>query len=207
MTHNTKEEKGLRDENGNEDNTSKSGKITLAMVIREIVQFALIIILVVAPIRLFVAQPFIVSGRSMDPTFATGQYLIVDELSYHIGEPKRGDVVVLRYPRDPSRYFIKRVIGLPNETVEIKDGVVTIKTPKNKIGFTLTEPYVKFKKRETFTKTLGSDEYFVMGDNRAESLDSRAWGPVPRDLIVGRAFLRLFPIASAEVLPGEYEHI
>ena len=143
----------------------------------------------------------------MDPTFATGQYLIVDELSYRLGKPNRGDVVILRYPRDPSKFFIKRVIGMPNETVEIKNGVVTIKTKSNPTGFELTEPYVEFKKYENITQTLGDGEYFVMGDNRVASSDSRAWGSVPEKLIIGKALLRLLPVATAEVLPGNYQHI
>lgn len=185
----------------------KADKITVKGFIWEIVKFSMLAAVIVLPIRAFIAQPFIVNGRSMDPTFATGQYLIVDELSYRFEDPKRGDIVVLRYPRNPSKFFIKRIVGLPNETIEIKEGVVRIKTKTNPIGFQLTEPYVEFKKSDTITKKLDDSEYFVMGDNRAESLDSRAWGSVPRKLIIGKAFLRLFPIASAEVMPGSYEHI
>jgi len=182
-------------------------KTTLKDIVWEIVKFVALAAIIVLPIRTFVAQPFIVSGSSMDPTFATGQYLIVDELSYRFEDPQRGDVVVLRYPRDPSKFFIKRIVGLPNETVEIKDGTVTIKTPENQLGFQLKEPYVEFKKYDNITKNLGEEKYFVMGDNRAASSDSREWGLVPRKLVIGKAFLRLFPIASADVLPGSYEHI
>lgn len=96
---------------------------------------------------------------------------------------------------------------MPNETVDIINGTVTIKTSSNPIGFQLKEPYVKFEKRDNSTRKLGSDEYFVMGDNRAASSDSRAWGSVPEKLIIGKAFLRLFPIASADILPGNYEQI
>ena len=182
-------------------------KITLKGVTWEIVKFFALAAIIVLPIRTYIAQPFIVNGSSMDPTFASGQYLIVDELSYRLGEPKRGDVVVLRYPRDPSKFFIKRVIGMPNETVEITGGVVTIKTAANPLGFQLEEPYIEFEKRDNVTQKLGDSEYFVMGDNRAASSDSRAWGTVPEKLIIGKAFLRLLPIASADVLPGSYEHI
>jgi signal peptidase I len=168
------------------------------------IKFIALAFIIVTPIRMFVAQPFIVSGSSMDPTFATGQYLIVDELSYHLGNPNRGDVVILRYPLDTSKFFIKRVIGLPNETVEIKNGLVTIKNAEHPAGFTLNEPYIRYPKYDTMSRTLGVGEYFVMGDNRLASSDSRYWGTVPRDLIVGRALLRLLPIASAAILPGEY---
>jgi len=170
----------------------------------ETIKFIALALLIVTPIRMFIAQPFIVNGSSMDPTFATGQYLIVDEISYRFNEPKRGDVIVLRYPRDPKKFFIKRIVGLPGDTVEIQEGVVTIKDSKNPDGFVLNEPYIEYPKNDTLTKTVGMREYFVMGDNRAASSDSRYWGTVPEDLIVGRAFLRLLPIASAAVLPGEY---
>lgn len=190
----------------NKQPTNQEEKTTVKDFIWEIVKFAILAAIIVLPIRAFIAQPFIVSGRSMDPTFATGQYLIVDELSYRFEKPNRGDIVIFRYPKNPSKFFIKRIIGLPNETVEIKDGKVLIKTKTKPEGFLLEEPYVKFKKDDNITRKLGDNEYFVMGDNRAESMDSRIWGAVPEKLIVGKAFLRLFPIASAEVMPGNYEY-
>jgi len=170
------------------------------------IKFIVLALIIVTPIRMFIAQPFIVSGSSMDPTFATGQYLIVDELSYHLGDPKRGDVIILRYPNDTKKFFIKRVIGLPHETVEIQNGAVTIKNMEHPEGFAMSEPYIKYTKNDTMTKMLGEGEYFVMGDNRAASSDSRYWGVVPRDLVVGRALVRLLPIASAAVLPGNYNN-
>ncbi len=171
----------------------------------ETVRFLLIAFAIVIPIRIFVAQPFIVSGASMDPTFRNGQYLIVDELSYNIGKPSRGDVAIFKYPKNPSQYFIKRVIGLPGETVAIDDqGHVSIKDASGTTTLALSEPYVEYPKDEAAQRTLGPDEYFVMGDNRAGSFDSRAWGPVPRNLIVGRAFLRLFPVSALGVFPGQF---
>jgi signal peptidase I len=107
----------------------------------ELLKFALIAVVIVVPMRLFVAQPFIVSGASMEPTFDTGQYLIVDEFTYKFEKPQRGDVVIFRYPRDPSQYFIKRIIGLPEETVRITNGVVSVETKDGKTT-TLSEPYV-----------------------------------------------------------------
>jgi signal peptidase I len=106
------------------------GKINLKVLkdnVIEFVKFAIIALIIVVPIRMFIAQPFIVSGSSMFPTFHDGEYLIIDELSYNLGEPHRQDVVVFRYPKNPKKYFIKRVIGLPNETIIIKDGKITIK--------------------------------------------------------------------------------
>lgn len=171
----------------------------------ETVRFLLIAFAIVIPLRIFVAQPFIVSGASMDPTFHNGQYVIVDELSYNIGNPVRGDVVIFKYPKNPSQYFIKRVIGLPGETVIIDNqGHVSIKDANGNLSLTLKEPYVLYPKDETAERSLKNGEYFVMGDNRAGSFDSRAWGPVPRKMIVGRAFLRLFPITTIGILPGEF---
>ena len=171
----------------------------------ETLRFILIALAIVLPIRLFVAQPFIVSGASMNPTFTNGQYLIVDELSYHLGTPKRGDVVIFKYPKNPKQYFIKRVIGLPGETVTVNEqGQTLIKDFSGKEVITLKEPYVQHTKSDSVELTLGIDEYFMMGDNRTVSFDSRMWGPVKRDLIVGKAFVRLFPFTTISLLPGEY---
>jgi len=173
---------------------------------KEIIKFTFITLLIVIPFRLYIAQPFIVSGASMDPTFADGQYLIVDQLSQRFEEPKRDSVIIFKYPKDKTKFFIKRVIGLPGETVEIKDGVVTI-VLKDGIATTLSEPFVADgnKKLEDFTSDpLSADEYFVLGDNRLGSLDSRSWGPVTADLIVGRPLFRLLPATSFHFLPGDF---
>lgn len=172
----------------------------------ELLKFALVAIVIVVPIRLFVAQPFVVSGASMDPTFHNGQYLIVDELSYHLGDPERGDVVIFKYPEDPSQYFIKRVIGLPGETVLISQEGVAI-VDKNGDKTTLDESYVAYTGNgSTMRVLLGKDQYFVMGDNRPQSSDSRVWGTLPRENIVGRAFVRLLPIQTLSILPGSITH-
>ena len=171
----------------------------------EMVRFALVALLIVIPIRTYVAQPFIVSGSSMVPTFHDSEYLVVDELSYRFEEPKRNDVIIFRYPKDTTKFFIKRIIGLPNETLIINGSRVTIKNMANPDGFVLDEPYVKNQSSNNLTVTLGPDEYFVMGDNRIASSDSRIWGTLPRNLIIGRAFLRLLPLSEIAVLPGEYK--
>jgi signal peptidase I len=169
----------------------------------ELLKFAIIAVIIVAPIRLFVAKPFIVSGASMDPTFATGQYLIVDELSYHFESPKRGEVIVFKYPKDPSQYFIKRIIGLPGETVHITGGNVSI-TKTDGTTVPLTESYVKnIGNGADMVVTLPPGQYFVMGDNRPESSDSRYWGELPRANIVGRAFVRLLPVNEIGIFPGK----
>lgn len=168
----------------------------------ELLKFVLVAALIVVPLRLFIAQPFIVSGASMEPTFDNGQYLIVDELSYHLESPQRGDVIIFRYPKDPTQFFIKRVIGLPGETVLIRSGAVEIQKPDGTVEV-LSEPYVTNQGNGgDAAYPLDADEYFVMGDNRPESSDSRTWGVLPRKNIVGRAFLRLLPVNSISVFPG-----
>jgi signal peptidase I len=173
-------------------------------LIREILRFAFFALIIVLPVRMFIAQPFIVSGASMETTFSTGQYLIVDQLTYHFEEPMRGDVIIFRYPKDPSKFFIKRVIGLPGDTVHIEGSDVTITNAAHPEGMLLDETYVHSMRPGTpLTEVLGDGEYFVMGDNRDASSDSRAWGVLQRDNIIGRAFLRLFPLAEVGVLPGK----
>jgi signal peptidase I len=177
-----------------------------ASLLGEIIRFSLFALLIVLPVRLFIAQPFIVSGASMEHTFKTGEYLIVDQLTYHFEEPARGDVIVFRYPKDPSKFFIKRVIGIPGDTVVVEGKSVTIKNEAHPEGIVLDESYIlDMKPGTTLSEVLTEGEYFVMGDNRNASSDSRSWGVLQREKIVGRAFLRLFPLTSVGVFPGEYD--
>jgi len=171
----------------------------------ELVRFTAIVLLVVIPIRVFIAEPFVVSGSSMVPTFENGNYLIIDKISYKFSDPQRDDVVVFKYPNDQTKFFIKRIIGLPNETVDIKGSTVTITNKDYPLGFALNEPYVKNISNNTTHFELKDDEYFVMGDNRSGSSDSRYWGAVKRDLLTGKAFLRLLPINKISLLPGQYK--
>ena len=171
----------------------------------ELVRFALIALIIVIPIRVFIAEPFIVSGASMVPTFENGNYLIVDKISYKLGNPKRDDVVVFRYPGDTTKFFIKRIIGLPNETVDIKGNEVTITNETHPDGFKLDQPFVKNPANNDTHLELKSDEYFVLGDNRGASSDSRYWGAVKRNLLAGKAFLRLLPINNIDFWPGNYK--
>lgn len=174
----------------------------------ETVRFIIIALIIVIPIRIFIAQPFIVSGASMDPTFADGQYLIVDEISYYLNEPTRGDVVIFKYPKDPKKYFIKRIIGLPGENVVInKKGEVSVQQKGSDTIISLKEPYVHFSKNESDLLALGEDEYFVMGDNREDSYDSRMWGPVKRNFLVGKALVRLFPFTQVDIFPGQFRQM
>lgn len=169
---------------------------------KELGKLLFLAVVIVVPFRLFIAQPFIVEGASMDPTFGSGEYLIVDELTYHFRAPERGSVLIFKYPRNPREYFIKRVIGLPGETVVIKEGIVTIISERYPDGLTLREDYVEYPKDEALTYTLGEGEYFVLGDNRGASADSRIWGAVPADNIIGRPIIRFWPPA---IWPGKVE--
>lgn len=174
----------------------------LGTAFREIITFVVLAVVIVVPIRLFVAQPFVVEGESMHPTFETGDYLIVDQLSYRFSDPKRGDVVVFRYPNDETVFYIKRIIGLPGETVSINAGVTTV-TRVDGTKLALDESYVVVDD-VTLTQdyALGEGEYFVMGDNRPHSSDSRAWGALPERDIMGRAYVRLLPVQGFDLLPG-----
>ncbi len=171
----------------------------------ELCKFICIVALIFLPIRYFVAKPFIVNGASMDPTFVTGEYLIVDQLTYHFEKPKRGEVVVFKYPYNEDDYYIKRVIGLPGETVESRDGVITIKNNAHPEGFVLNDSYIKHSTKDSYTKTLGDSDYFVLGDNRQASSDSHIWGELKEKFIVGRPFVRLVPLTKIEFFPGEQE--
>ncbi len=173
----------------------------------DLIKFIIIAIAIVLPIRALIAQPFIVSGSSMFPTFKDNQYLIVDQISYRFEDPKRGDIVIFRYPIDPSKFFIKRVIGLPNENVSIENGVITI-TEEDGSQKTLNEPYLEIDResKDTLDVQLKDGEYFVMGDNRIASSDSRTWGVLPRKNVIGKALFRLLPTDSISVDPGEYRY-
>jgi signal peptidase I len=172
-------------------------------------------------IRFFLVQPFLVDGQSMFPTFDTNHYLLVDKFTYKfLHEPKRGDVVVFDIPDqkntfhtcllklgntclfETNRYLIKRIIGLPGEKVVITNGVVTIYNQENPNGFILEEKEIVYNSDKSDERTLGSNEYYVMGDNRANSSDSRFWGALPFENIVGKPVLRLTPITKIGLFPG-----
>lgn len=163
----------------------------------ELVQVVAISLAIIIPVRYFLIQPFYVKGASMEPNFYDHEYLIIDELSYRFREPQRGDIVVFRYPNDPKQYFIKRVVGLPGETVEVAGGQVKVFNTEHPNGVVLDE--TGYLEKDTFTAntrnvTLKADEYYVLGDNRNVSLDSRIFGPIRRSDVVGRVWLRGWPL-------------
>lgn len=144
----------------------------------------------------------------MDPTFSTGQFLVVDRLSYRFVEPARGDVIVFAYPLNPKTYYIKRIIGLPGEEVIIQDGVVNIINSSHPEGIKLEESYITSGhiSRDNLKFKLKEGEYFVMGDNRIQSSDSRVWGALKEDLITGRPIIRLLPPTAITLWPGEHKY-
>ncbi len=157
-------------------------------------------------IRFFIAAPYVVQGASMEPNFEDWHYLIIDRVSYYFGEPQRGDIIVFNLPQNESRALIKRVIGLPGETVVLSGQSITIINAENPHGFKLPEPYLDPKNLGGMNEmrvTLEPDMYFVLGDNRRVSSDSRIWGELPRKDIVGRVLLRLYPLDKIGILPAE----
>lgn len=170
----------------------------------ETIKVVVISLAIILPIRYYLVQPFFVKGASMEPNFEDGDYLLVDELSYRFSMPERGDVVIFRYPLDPSQFFIKRIIGLPGETIEIKDNTVKIYNKKKPNGFVLDESYLAPDQKTLGDTTIKIDdnEYFVLGDNRLQSSDSRRWGLVNQSLITGKAFLRPWPFTKTIRIPS-----
>lgn len=184
----------------------------------ELVKVMLFAALIIIPVKTFFFQPFFVEGASMEPSFSGGDYLIVNEFGYKTTDIRLGDTlhfsvhpfrelmrfdaVVFRYPRNPSQYFIKRVIGLPGETVQIKDSRVTIYNKEHPNGFLLEDnSYLSPRVVTTDMAAieLKSDEYFVLGDNRPNSYDSRVIGPIPEDKIIGKVLVRVWPFTGAGV--------
>lgn len=172
------------------------------LFVGEIIKIVILALAIVIPVRYFLIQPFFVRGMSMEPNFQDGQYLIVDEISYKFSGLRRSDVIVFRYPLNPSEYFIKRVVGLPNETVKIDNGQITIYSANFPNGMILDESAYfsdKMINQGTVQFILGENEYFVLGDNRQASSDSRQWGVLPGKYIVGRVWVRAWPVDTAKV--------
>ena len=151
---------------------------------------------IIIPIRYFLVQPFFVRGASMEPTFHDGEYLLIDQLSYRFREPRRGEVIVFHYPLQPSQFFIKRIVGLPGDTITVENGRVEVKNDQLTQGASLDESAYLPEGVRTGGQieiTLQADEFFVLGDNRPASSDSRSWGVLPADNVIGRTWVRAFP--------------
>ena len=166
----------------------------------EVVELALVTVGAVILIRTFLVQPFLVNGSSMTPNFAHGDYLLIDELTYRFRPPERGEVVVFQNPNDERTYFIKRIIGLPFERVEIRDNQIIVVGNQDAKGIVLQEDYLPPASITTGNTTISLAEgrYFVLGDNRSYSYDSRSWGELSEERIVGLVRLRLWPIRDIQ---------
>lgn len=170
--------------------------ISAGIFILEMVKVAVLAGITIALIRYYLFKPFYVKGASMEPNFHEKEYLIIDELSYRFREPVRGEVIVFRYPEDPKEYFLKRIIGLSGETLKITEGKIYIYNTENPEGFELKENYLPddlITEGDKIFK-IGENQVYVLGDNRPNSFDSRRFGPIDRSLVVGRAWLRGWPL-------------
>jgi len=173
-------------------------------ILFEFAKLIILALLIVVPVRYFLFQPFIVRGASMEPSFYEGDYLLIDQLSYYFRDPERGEVVVFRYPEDPARRYIKRVIGLPGEEVVLTEEEIIIENEEGTV--VLEEDYIRPSSLSDMSVGLGEEEYFMVGDNRGFSFDSRSWGPVEKEEIVGRVFFQISPLRStfAQVETPDY---
>jgi signal peptidase I len=185
-------------------NQEGSASQSAALFVWDLIKILALALVIIVPFRMFIAEPFVVSGSSMLPNFHDSDYLIVDRISYRNEDPQRGDVIVLKFPKDNTQYFIKRIIGLPGEKVKLENGYVVIYNKENPQGLRLKESYLPTQGQtigKSDTVTLGTDQYFVLGDNRTGSSDSRVWGILPRENIVGRTWLRILPAKSFGLIP------
>lgn len=162
----------------------------------EVIQIVIIAAAIIIPIRYFLIQPFIVRGASMEPSYHDSDYLIIDQFTFDFREIERGEVVVFRPPNGSNQFYIKRVIGLPGETVEIKQGKIIIYNSEYPNGIELDESYIDDMTDDRDRVTLGLHEYYLLGDNRDASLDSRKFGPVAEEAIIGRVWFRGLPFDS-----------
>lgn len=169
----------------------------------ELIKIVVVSLVIIIPVRYYLIQPFYVKGASMEPSFYDKEYLIIDEVSFRFKEPERGEIIVFKYPVNPNEYFIKRVIGLPGEKVGIKDGFVYIYNQNNPEGLRLEENYLP-ENGKTYglneeDAILGLNEYYVLGDNRNFSKDSRSFGPVDKKMVIGRVLFRGWPLERAGI--------
>ncbi len=194
-----KERKGYQDEAWDERGKSPWLR-SFGEFVLEIIKVVVISLAIIFPVRFFLIQPFYVKGASMEPNFHDNQYLIIDEISYRFHGPQRGEIVVFRFPQDPRQYFIKRIIALPGEKVSISGGQVYIYNKDYPGGKMLKESYIyDIKTSGDVSLQLGENEYFVLGDNRPSSMDSRNIGPISRQYIIGRAWLRGWPLDQVNI--------
>lgn len=177
---------------------------SIGLFLLELIKVAVLAGITIALVRYFLFKPFYVKGASMEPNFFDKEYLIIDELSYRLRAPQRGEVVVFKYPENPKEYFLKRIIALPGERVKVSEGKITIYNQEHPEGVILNEPYLPADLLTSGDRSfvpLTDNQYFVMGDNRPNSYDSRRFGAVDKSLVVGKVFFRGWPFNRAEIIP------
>ncbi len=172
---------------------NKNIKIYLIYIILTIILYVAGTIFIAIPIRYFIFEPFYTKGAAMEPTFKENEYILINKISYRFNNPKRGEIIVFRYPKNPQKYFIKRIIGLPGEKIQFLDGSVIIYNDQYPEGMKLSEPYL-FLNMKTWGISdepieVKQNEYYVIGDNRNTSKDSRNFGPVNKNLIIGKYWI------------------
>ncbi|MBD3310887.1 MAG: signal peptidase I [Candidatus Magasanikbacteria bacterium] len=173
---------------------------TIGLFFLELVKIVILAGITIVLVRYFLFKPFYVKGESMQPNFFEREYLIIDEISYRFREPMRGEVVVFKAPIGDKDYYLKRIIGLPGERVKVEDNKVIIFNQDHPQGIVVEEIYLEEVTPGSVTIALGPGQYFVMGDNRDASFDSRRFGPVSKNEIVGRAWLRGWPFNRFDIL-------
>lgn len=178
--------------------------ISILTFLWDLIKTAIIVVIIALVIRFFLIEPFIVQGSSMEPNFHNFDYLLIEKVSHRFNDSyQRGSVVVFHPPDQPSQNYIKRVIALPNEEVFIRNNSVIIQNQNNPKGFTLSEPYLAEDEFTdgTHSEKLGPDEYYLMGDNRDNSKDSRTFGPINENEIIGRAWIKVISTTGTEIVP------
>ncbi len=197
--------KGAPGQEGRPQQATDDGPSEAMQYLRELVETVVLALIMFLIIRQGI-QNYRIESHSMQPNFYENQFVLVNKLAYRLGEPSRGDVVVFNNPANPREDYIKRIVGLPGDTVDFADGVVYIN------GLPLDEPYTNpptYGSVSGSTVVVPADHIFVMGDNRPNSRDSRAFGPLTEDLVVGRAWLRVWPfsewgtVGHVDIVPGE----
>ncbi len=185
----------MEEEENTPGNSENKDEKTVGVFLWELVKIIIIAAMIIFPVRYVVAQPFSVKGDSMEKTFSNRNYLIIDQISYRFADIERGDVIVFRFPRNPQEFYIKRVIGLPGETVKIENGSVSVCNDVHPDCFELDESYLSDHERTPGSKEIvaGENSYVVLGDNRNASSDSRSWGELPRNYAIGKVLLRAWP--------------
>ncbi|OGY24310.1 MAG: signal peptidase I [Candidatus Woykebacteria bacterium RBG_13_40_15] len=184
-------------------------KTSILAIFIDIIETVVVAAAIFVVLYIFLIQPHEVKGASMEPNFYDGQYILTDKITYRFNKPQRGDVIVFKSPTNPDVDFIKRIIGLPGEKVEIRNDHIVIYNSEHPNGFTLTEPYQITEPisggsylRDGKKVEVPADSYVVLGDNRTHSYDSREWGPITRKSIIGKAWLRYWPPNKISIIKG-----